>query len=244
MMRELKVGDDATTAICQTLVLIDFNGTLVHRHKSNRPLTEGGSDYFRVSNGRKGDSIYYLRPGAREFVCHLLNDPRCKVAIYTSIQSHNMRPVVKAFDDYFQKLSRQNKWDPVRVGKSVISSHSSLADGSLFLYDQKFNAFDPKGTHSWDTMRDLRLIWKHHSSKGFNANNTIMIEAERRKVRNWKENSIIPPEFTEEHVLRKRQDNNVLSQLRNYLDQIVFAQAQPPTSATVPQTLKKSKPPF
>mgnify|MGYP002214449265 CR=1 FL=1 len=55
----------------------------------------------------------WLRPGAREFVCHLLNDPRCTVAIYTSMKSHNMEDVVHAFDNHFEDLSRKGQFDDV-----------------------------------------------------------------------------------------------------------------------------------
>jgi hypothetical protein len=116
--RELKLSADAESEMKKVLILLDFNGTLVYRDKDSS-IRNLKADY------RVGHSQYFIRPFARELVCHLINDPRCKVcnhsttiqysllathssfvkvAIYTSIMAKNMRPVLDAFDDHYERM--------------------------------------------------------------------------------------------------------------------------------------------
>ena len=68
---QLRLGADAEDEIKKVLILLDFNGMLVFRAKN------------RVGKNKPDYSVrfthFYVRPFAREIVCHLLNDPRCKV---------------------------------------------------------------------------------------------------------------------------------------------------------------------
>ena len=68
---QLRLGADAEDEIKKVLILLDFNGMLVFRAKD------------RVGKIKPDYSVrfthFYVRPFAREIVCHLLNDPRCKV---------------------------------------------------------------------------------------------------------------------------------------------------------------------
>jgi hypothetical protein len=150
LLDELSLGADATSfndgavASCynykqpvvvkqQVLVLLDFNGTLVYRDKlaqasgkDNRGRTEiGGRPADFRGSAKNNKSSYFLRPFAREFVCFLPNDPRVKVALYTSIMAKNIVPVIEQFDAVFENMSRDGTFDPVRVGGSVISTHTA-----------------------------------------------------------------------------------------------------------------------
>ena len=80
-----------------------------------------------VPTGRSHSDAFFLGPLARELVCHLLNDPRCDVAIYTSMIAKNMKPVAEAFDRHFEILSHQAEFEPIRVGATVIDSLALLA---------------------------------------------------------------------------------------------------------------------
>jgi hypothetical protein len=70
--RELNLSADAESEMKKVLILLDFNGTLVFRDKDSS-IRNIKADY------RVGHTQYFIRPFARELVCHLVNDPRCKV---------------------------------------------------------------------------------------------------------------------------------------------------------------------
>lgn len=225
----------------KTLILLDFNGTLVYRAKGGNRVSGRRPD-FTVGHGR-AFSGFFLRPGAREFVCHLLNDPRCEVAIYTSIRRYNMMPVIRGlftlavihgFDQYFQKLSNEGKFDPIRVGSSVVSMHSSLADGMLEVFDQSFNVPDPKGPKAWSTMRHLDLIWRHPKGRPFSESNTLIIEAELCKVRTCRENALLSAEYERKDVTSR---DTTLDQLKVFLDEVLLVEMQQP-GKTIPSILR------
>ena len=89
----------------------------------------GARPDFVVPTGRSHSNAFFLGPLARELVCHLLNDPRCDVAIYTSMMAKNMKPVPEAFDPgrHFEILSHQGEFEPIKVGATVIDSLALLA---------------------------------------------------------------------------------------------------------------------
>jgi len=53
-----------------------------------------------------------------------------------------MYPVLREFDNHYLTMSKNGKFDPVRVGSSVISSHTSLVSQDLLLFDQEYNIKD------------------------------------------------------------------------------------------------------
>ena len=234
-LAELKLGAEASEEVKQLLILLDFNGTLVFRDKKNLfPKIKG---HFFATRTR-----YTIRPFARELVAHLLNDSRCKVAIYTSITKRNMMPVMYEFDKYFTEMVRDGKFDPIQVGDGEISTHSSIVDSSFYVFDQPYNARDPDGEDEWDTKRDLQKIWTVSKVKdaGFDATNTILVDAERRKVRDWTKNSIVVKEF--DNILAMESQNgkpdNELKHLLEYLKDTVMTQMQ--QGKTVSEIIEKT----
>ena len=68
---------EAADQLSKVLILIDFNGLLVCKDKLQGgviPMTSRHKPDFVVRYNK-----FFIRPFAREFVCHLLNDPRCEV---------------------------------------------------------------------------------------------------------------------------------------------------------------------
>lgn len=174
---------------------------------------------------------FWLRPLARAFTCHLLNDPRCQVAFYTSMKSKNMRPIVQEFDRHFRRQEALGALADVSVGGSVITSHTSLFDTTIGIFDRPFNRKDPNGARSWDTVRDLTKIWSDPRASGYGPTNTIMIEATPHKARFFTENTIHTNEFTADAVMHH--DDDTLGRLRQYLDEVAFTRMQTDASPDI-----------
>jgi hypothetical protein len=98
---------------------------------------------FNIPTGMNKNK-FYIRPWARELVYALLNDPRCRVAVYTSINERNVKPIIYSFDAHFKKMNDAGKFEPVTVYESVISTASSIMDESIGLFDRIFNIPDPQ----------------------------------------------------------------------------------------------------
>ena len=107
LFNDIGLGEDAILGIEKTLVLLDFNGLLVHRYKQGddvQCLPRGHRADWRVRFGK-----FWLRPHVREFIEHLLNDPRCDVAIYTSMKARNMSEIVHQWDQHFLDKQRRGE---------------------------------------------------------------------------------------------------------------------------------------
>eukprot|EP00854_Cymbomonas_tetramitiformis_P029479 gene29479-36715_t len=206
---ELSLGAEASTHATRrrVLVLLDFNGLLACRTDSRLPTRR---PEFNVPTGKykQFDKYFYIRPFARELVSCLLNDPRCEVAVYTSITAKNVMPVIRSFDEYYNKMTAEGKFEPISCGASTasgyIDSYSlSLSKNSIGLFDQRYNVPDPEGSNEWDTKRDLSLIWNAPwiKAQGFDRSNTLIIDAEARKVKDCKKNALVVPEYVEKEAI-------------------------------------------
>lgn len=62
---------------------------------------------------------------------------------------------------------------------------------------------DPEGAEAWSTRRDLTRVWTQNNcvKAKFGPENTVILDSEAFKVRYHKENAIIVPEYTKDHVL-------------------------------------------
>lgn len=71
------------------------------------------------------------------------------------------------------------------------------------VYDRPFNARDPHGANSWDTTRDLPLIWSTpgRAGAGFGPANTVMVDDTPRKMRFMDAGLVVVPEFKAACVL-------------------------------------------
>jgi hypothetical protein len=219
LMAQLSLGAEASSEIRQTLVLLDFNGTLVHRYKEGdtRDKWVKQEPDFEIRFGKM-----WVRPHASELLEKLLNDPRCRVGVYTSMKRRNMLEVVKGWDAYGNRQSAQRNTS--HTASDIASIHSSLQLNMIDIFDRPYNKLDPEGENDWDTMRDLSLIWDLRRIKdmGFDKTNTVLIEADPSKARNFRDNAVLPKEFTARDV---GQGDNTLQALSVYLED-VFAEMQ------------------
>jgi hypothetical protein len=87
-----------------------------------------------------------------------------------------------------------------------------------------------QGENEWDTIRDLSKIWSSPAIRraGFNKRNTVVIDAEARKVRGCKKNAIVVREYVAADVPKTMTEENILKALGDYLDGTVFAKMQKP----------------
>ncbi|KAK3277329.1 hypothetical protein CYMTET_14653 [Cymbomonas tetramitiformis] len=100
------------------------------------------------------------------------------------------------------------------------------------------------GPNDWDTKRDLDLIWRVPKIRcqGFDHTNTLVIDAEERKVKDYRENALVVPEYDEVELRRPVHDRRVLMTLLGYLENTLFPNMQMSTENTIAQILKKNPP--
>ncbi|CAM9911655.1 unnamed protein product [Ectocarpus sp. 4 AP-2014] len=87
----------------QILILLDMNGTLLHRAKkalrvSNDGGGGGGDSTWGAPAFVHGENVplhYYMRPGAAELVAALEAHPRARLAFYTSMRGVNALPAAR-----------------------------------------------------------------------------------------------------------------------------------------------------
>lgn len=194
-------GAEADTASGgKLLILLDMNGTLLHRSKTVLGGAARKAD-LSLGRGKGGKGIhYYFRPGARELVrtvCAL--GDHVSVGFYTSMQVSNAAPAVAALTG-----EREN---------------------ASLVYPREFNVKDPRGENPWDTHRDLQRVWACEGKvgHGFGATNTIMVDDTPRKMRHMPRNALLVPEFGEEAV--ERGGDAVLPDVLEYL--VSLAAARP-----------------
>jgi len=179
----------------KVLILLDMNGTLILDSKV----------FFKCKLHPKkiGKKIVYLRPNYDSLLEKLLAHPKITVALYSSMILRNL--IVNA-----REMLKSNK---------LVEQKSKLN----ILFDRTYNIHDPEGKHKHDTMRDLNLVWKDPMLEGeFGPTNTIMIDDDMHKVRNYKENAIVIYAFTKEHLINRKPNNHYyMEALGDYLVNLV-----------------------
>lgn len=92
---------------------------------------------------------------------------------------------------------------------------------SIFnVYDQEYNKNDGEAKEVWKKMRDLNLVWADDRAKklGFGPKNTLMIDSEYEKVRDFLDNSLLIKPFELDDLKNQTTDNAlVFKQLENYI---------------------------
>ena len=160
-----------------------------------RSKTALDSTYTHFSNG----AYYFHRPHVDKFLKFLLSHQHwIDIAFYTSMTTKN----------------------------AVLGAQNLLKDmNQIYIYDQPMNKKDPEGPNVWSMMRDLPLIWNTPNSPGYGHNecSTIMIDDSWAKMREYPENVIVLPEFSESDVLHGKDD--VLKKLHFALDEILHQAA-------------------
>lgn len=213
----------------QLLILVDLCGTLVFKTKTGSRERE----YATLSRRRHPDfehrfNSFWVRPGARELLAELTNDPRIQPAVYTSMLDKNVYPIVMSLD---ASEARGGPWrTPVKVagGSRSVSTHTSLAPVAQdWLFDQGFNAPDlEESTPSRPAFkRDLGRVWRHPRVRreGYGAHNTLLIEPDLSKARDWRSNTISALPYTADDVLTDgTRARASLDELRDYLENYIL----------------------
>jgi hypothetical protein len=229
---------DGESRLTKTLVLVDFNGMLCFKDKTNR--LNSNLPFF-VGGTNKGMARFFLRPGAMEFVARLSNDKRCVFALYTSMKKHNIVPFLQKFDE-LQEIESKKRFVPFIIDdcdSRSVSSISSLQKSMFRLFDQPYNSPDPQPSDPYGFKRDLSKVLKDPKVQeaGFSMDNTLLIEGEALKARDCAANHLQPKEFTMRDVVAADGGGpDVLDGPGATLDQI-FAKMQAP-GATIPKVLQ------
>jgi hypothetical protein len=114
------------------LLLMDIGGSILFR--SGTELQCDRKPDFKV---RK--HYHYVRPYYDDFIRTLMEHPRVKFAIYTSITKRNAMPVL-------QKLFATHELKGLK--KEIFD-----------VFDQEYNSPDHNGLNHWSTKRNLKMIW-------------------------------------------------------------------------------------
>lgn len=119
-----------------------------------------------------------------------MDHPRVKLAIYSSIRRHNIMPLMfKILDSSYLKSVKSRVFD---------------------VYDQEYNAPDGgNGKPEWATKRCLEKIFESPrvEEMGFGFKNTLMIDSEAEKVRDYPLNSLVLEPYTLEDVLQSEEES-------------------------------------
>eukprot|EP00607_Mallomonas_marina_P002110 CAMPEP_0182432778 /NCGR_PEP_ID=MMETSP1167-20130531/58853_1 /TAXON_ID=2988 /ORGANISM="Mallomonas Sp, Strain CCMP3275" /LENGTH=130 /DNA_ID=CAMNT_0024620705 /DNA_START=216 /DNA_END=604 /DNA_ORIENTATION=+ len=94
-------------------------------------------------------------------------------------------------------------------------------NNSVPLYAQQHNKPDPDGDKSWSMMRDMSRIWnmKDTVAYGYTEYNTLMIDDSPSKMREYPNNVLVIPEYTQELLISS---DNVCTQLSHCIDDIIM----------------------
>ena len=161
------------------LILVDLNGTLLCRTSKKIDIP------YEM---KLKHNYVYLRPGASHFLSSILFHPRAVLAFYSSIMFHNITPLINIL---FKK-------PPLKTLRNKV----------LAVFDGHYCPKDSQGQNDWDTMRDLNMVWKAKPCKGrFGKANTLLIDDDQRKVKNWSANALLMLPYDDENA-SKREYNN------------------------------------
>jgi hypothetical protein len=166
-------------------VLINLEGTVLCRTKGEDLVERAGClDTFETGSTVK--NIYYFRPGYAQFIADVIGNKRARFAFYSSKERKNIEPIVQ----YIQEKTGLNG-DMMHI---FDQSHTTkMTDKAEFQF--------MVGANEWNRYRDLEKVWADPWCEGrFSARNTLLIESDETKVQMNLGNSLIPSEFTKEHV--------------------------------------------
>jgi hypothetical protein len=164
------------------LILLDIGGSLMYRHGS--PELPKGLD--KEPDFKLRGHLHFFRPHYHTFLTTLIQHPRVKLGFYTSITQKN---AVKLLFEVFE------------------SPYLKPFKGEVFaLFDQAYNTKDPgEGRDPWATKRDLAKVFEHPKvlEHGFSWHNTLLVDSDAVKVRDYPANSMILEAYSLEHLLSR-----------------------------------------
>jgi hypothetical protein len=164
------------------LILLDIGGSLMYRHGA--PEMPKGLD--KEPDFKLRGHLHFFRPHYHTFLTTLIQHPRVRLGFYTSITQKN---AVKLLFEVFE------------------SPYLKPFKGEVFaLFDQAYNTKDPgEGRDSWATKRDLAKVFQHPkvSEQGFSWHNTLLVDSDAVKVRDYPANSMILERYSLDHLLSR-----------------------------------------
>ena len=161
------------------LVLLDMNGTLLHRTKSRPQHIRLAPDLALPRTADSPARCYYMRPQAQWFVQALMAMPRVRLAFCTSMFGRNAHPAVEYLAG--------RRWQ----------------EHGVLLLDRSFQKHDSQGKDKWDTMRDMEKVWAHLPRVcGWvhGETDTVFVDDSPRKMREHPENALIVPTFDDANL--------------------------------------------
>lgn len=147
---------------------------------------------------------HYYRPFFDDFLKAMFQHPRIKFACYTSITKRNAMPLL---------INVFNRPKLKEYKKSIFN-----------VYDQEYNKPDKDAKEEWKKMRDLNLVWADDRAKklGFGPKNTLLIDSEYAKVRDFLANALLIKPFELDDLKNQTTDNaKVFKQLEEYIYKLV-----------------------
>eukprot|EP00347_Sterkiella_histriomuscorum_P009715 403340158 len=180
------------------LVLADIGGSILYRC-SDRPDTQRKID-FQIKK-----HLHYFRPSFDLYLASILEHPRVKFAIYSSIMHRNIMPLMfKIFDNSKLKAHKTKVWE---------------------IFDQEYNVPDlGEGKDSWATKRKMEKVFENEKvqKNKFGLKNTLMIDSDEEKVRDYPHNSVVIQPYTLEDLLQPEKDESqeILLKAKNFFLQM------------------------
>ena len=166
------------------LLLLDLSKTLLY--KSEFPLQ--GVEEVEVRK-RVLNRYIYPRSGLLEFFDLIRGTNTYLVCAYTSMKMHNARNIIKAIQP------KGKQWFDRTLAAGLCKK-------------------DAEAEASYKTIKDLRRVWKQRGLGKFGPRKTIIVENERRKVRECLENAIMVTEYTANDI---KKEDRVLKELGEFL---------------------------
>ena len=105
-----------------------------------------------------------------------------------------MEEVLRCFEDEHDVLSMNP-----RTLADLLRDLDPRDDGlrKVHIFDRSFNTPDHDAEKAWATKRDLAKVWDDPAVRaaGFTAGNTLLVETDPRKAKDWVRNTLIMPAF-------------------------------------------------
>ena len=165
---------------------------------------------------------HYFRPHLDSFLIPLFSHPRVQIGFYTSIMLKNASIIL-------EKIFNQ-------------ATLSEYRDRIFEVFDQTYNVpLRDKTLPPWETKRNLNKVLKHQKCRdyGFGLHNTIMIDNEFYKIKDFQKNSILIKEYEESQVKKPTEDQSkILMEVKDYLFNLLEE------SSDVRSYIEKNKPKF
>ena len=208
------------------LVLIDVGGSIMCRTGQKLPIKRqvSSKEYCQIKMHH-----HYYRPMFDDFLAQLLAHPRIQLGFYTSIMRKNVMPLLF-------KIFELPKLNPYR---------SAIFD----VFDQNYNVPDlGEGKKEWATKRSLEKVFDHQRCKefGFGFHNTILIDSELDKVKDYPKNSIVLKGYEESQIENPTEDQSkILLSCRDYVfDLVASMESVPDYVSAHPFTIEGSVEPI